>query len=68
MDNFKINMNKQISKIMSNDTFAVMLFAPAGTGKTDFLTELSNRYKTVFWFNALTDNVSLSAYASPKDF
>lgn len=69
MDNFKINMNKQISKIMSNDTFAVMLFAPAGTGKTDFLTELSNRYKTVFWFNALTDNVeSFSLCLAEKIF
>lgn len=57
MEKSRINTNRLINEIMSNDTFAVMLFAPPGTGKTDFLTELSNRYRTVFWFNALTDNV-----------
>lgn len=69
MELFKINTNKQINDIMSNDTFAVMLFAPAGAGKTDFLTELSNRYRTVFWFNALTDNVeSFSTCLAEKIF
>lgn len=69
MDLFSINTNKLINNIMSNDTFAVMLFAPVGSGKTDFLTELSNRYRTVFWFSALTDNVeSFSTCLAEKIF
>ncbi|HHT83443.1 MAG TPA: hypothetical protein GXZ92_03165 [Clostridiales bacterium] len=69
MELFNITTNKLINDIMSNDALAVMLFAPAGSGKTDFLTELGNRYRTVFWFNALTDNVeSFSLCLAEKIF
>ena len=36
MELFNITTNKLINDIMSNDALAVMLFAPAGSGKTDF--------------------------------
>jgi hypothetical protein len=56
---YDTNTNTLINDIMSNNTSAVMLFAPSGCGKTDFLTELSNRYHTVFWFNAVVDDFDL---------
>lgn len=56
---YDTNTNTLINEIMANNTSAVMLFAPAGTGKTDFLTELANRYHTVFWFNAVVDDFDL---------
>ncbi|MDD3946585.1 MAG: hypothetical protein PHI19_01985 [Clostridia bacterium] len=56
---YDTNTNTLINEIMANNTSAVMLFAPSGTGKTDFLTELSNRYHTVFWFNAVVDDFDL---------
>lgn len=57
MELFVKNTNKIINDVMANNNSAVMLFAPSGTGKTDFLTELGNRYHMVYWFNALTDNI-----------
>jgi len=56
---YDTNTNTLINDIMSNNTSAVMLFAPSGCGKTDFLTELSNRYHTVFWLNAVVDDFDL---------
>jgi tetratricopeptide (TPR) repeat protein len=46
---------------MSNTSSAVILFAPAGTGKTDFLSELATRYSNVFWFNGLSVNINIFA-------
>jgi DNA-binding SARP family transcriptional activator len=51
-----------MSEIMSNSTSAVMLFAPIGSGKADFLTELSCRYHTVYWFSPLDCEMSLFVY------
>ncbi|MFA5449324.1 MAG: hypothetical protein WC292_02685 [Clostridia bacterium] len=59
---FEINTNTLINEIMANNTSAVMLFAPPGTGKTQFLTELSSRYRTVFWFNAVAGGIDMFTY------
>jgi|AGTN01.1.fsa_nt_gi Response regulator containing CheY-like receiver and SARP domains len=59
---FDINTNTLLNDIMANNTSAVMLFAPAGTGKTDFLTELAGRYRTVYWISATTVDIRLFAY------
>lgn len=59
MDSYQKATNKIINDIMSNNNSAVMLFAPAGSGKTDFLMELSQRYQTVYWYNALSDGAEI---------
>ncbi|MCL2631332.1 MAG: hypothetical protein FWD49_07460 [Firmicutes bacterium] len=58
---FDASVNTLISEIMSNNSSAVMLCAPAGTGKTDLITELASRYRTVFWLNALSPDISCFA-------
>ncbi len=60
--NFEVNINALINDIMADKASTVMLFAPSGTGKTDFLTELSCRYRTVYWFNTLMDDMRLFTY------
>ncbi len=55
----ELNTNTLVNDIMSGGNNAVMLFAAAGTGKTDFLTELASRYRKVFWFNSLLDDIEI---------
>lgn len=57
----QINTNKLINDIMSNENAAIMLFAPNGTGKAAFISELGSRYEKVFWFSAVCD--SMEAFA-----
>ncbi|MDR0751584.1 MAG: hypothetical protein LBF12_03220 [Christensenellaceae bacterium] len=59
---YNANTNTLMSEIMSNSTSAVMLFAPIGSGKADFLTELACRYHTVYWFSPLDCEMSLFIY------
>jgi len=51
----QVNTNKLINEIMSNANSAIMLFAPNGTGKAAFISELGNRYQKVFWFSSSCD-------------
>ncbi|MFI3229679.1 MAG: hypothetical protein R3Y23_05905, partial [Bacillota bacterium] len=60
--NFEVNINSLINDIMADKASTVMLFAPSGSGKTDFLTELSCRYRNVYWFNSLMDDMRLFTY------
>ncbi|MDR2266015.1 MAG: hypothetical protein LBE09_00300 [Christensenellaceae bacterium] len=59
---YDANANTLISEIMSNTTSAVMLFAPLGSGKADFLTELASRYHRVYWFSPVDCEMSLFIY------
>lgn len=53
----QINTNKLINDIMSNANSAIMIFAPIGTGKSAFISELGSRYEKVFWFCAKVDDM-----------
>ncbi|MDR3185491.1 MAG: hypothetical protein LBU04_01580 [Christensenellaceae bacterium] len=57
------NTNTLISQIMSNTASAVMLFAPGGSRKTDFLSELASRYQTIYWFNPIDCCMSVFIYS-----
>ncbi len=51
--------NSVLNEIMASDNPAVFLLAPIGSQKSEFITELSNRYPTTFWFNPITDDLNL---------
>lgn len=53
------NTNSVLNEIMASDNPAVFLLAPIGSQKSEFITELSNRYANTFWFNPITDDLSL---------
>lgn len=59
---FEQNVNTLVNEIMSNRAAAAMLFAPAGSGKADFLSELASRYSHVFWFDASVYDLQLLPY------
>lgn len=44
---------------MTSDNPAVFIIAPIGSQKSDFISELGNRYSKTFWFNAVTEDMSL---------
>lgn len=54
-----LNTNSVLNEIMASDNPAVFLLAPIGSQKSEFITELSNRYLTTFWFNPITDDLNL---------
>ncbi|MBO5776331.1 MAG: hypothetical protein J6R35_03060 [Clostridia bacterium] len=50
------NVNAILNDIMASDCTAVLLFAGSEYNRTDFVTELGNRYFKRYWFNAAIDD------------
>ena len=50
------NVNAILNGIMASDCSAVLLFAGDEYNRTDFVTELGNRYFKRYWFNAAIDD------------
>lgn len=63
---FEISTNKLINDIMSKEGGSAMLFAPKGSGKSEFLTALASRYRTVYWFSPATDDFEMFSLCLAK--
>lgn len=48
--------NRVINEIMANSSSSIIVLSSSDCEYTSFLSELSNRYPTTFWFNAKYDN------------
>lgn len=48
--------NKLFSNIIASKASGVFIIAPSNYNKADFISELSNMYKNVYWFDLLYDD------------
>ncbi|HKL73407.1 MAG TPA: hypothetical protein VJ903_00780 [Clostridia bacterium] len=48
--------NRIINEIMSNSTSSIIVLSSSDCEHTSYLSELSNRYKVTYWYNAKYDN------------
>lgn len=52
-------INITLNEIIASDNPAVFILAPVGSRKSDFISELSNKFDKTFWFNTITEDLSL---------